>query len=76
MGVKNGCEMYSAATPGTPYLFFKGINIVPAPVKVVEEAMRQIENMKVCGPQTTNHKPTPLMRTLPLVLTVAVRLCL
>jgi hypothetical protein len=40
--------MYWAQTPGTPYYFFKGVNVIPAPVKVVEEAMRQIENMKVC----------------------------
>jgi hypothetical protein len=42
--------MFYAQTPGFPNYFFKGVNVLPANIKVVEAAMRQIENMLVLDP--------------------------
>jgi len=49
-GEKNGVKMYWAQTPGTANYFFKGVGVIAAPVKVVEEAMREIQNMRIIDP--------------------------
>jgi len=49
-GEKNGVKMYWAQTAGTANYLFKGVSVIPASVKVVEEAMRDIQNMRLIDP--------------------------
>jgi len=50
IGEKNGIQMDYAWVQGSNNYFFKGFGRIPASLKVVEGAMRDISNMKVMDP--------------------------
>jgi hypothetical protein len=50
IGQKNGIDQFYGAMPGSSNHLFKGVGIVPAPPKLLEDAIRVQENMKLIDP--------------------------
>jgi len=50
IGEKDGIKMHYAWVQGSNNYFFRGVGRMPAPVKTVETAMRDISNMKLMDP--------------------------
>jgi len=56
LGTKNDIEMYWAQTSTSANYFFKGVGIVPCSPKMLEDAIRVPENMKIMDPMCLSTK--------------------
>jgi hypothetical protein len=56
IGEKNGIQQFYGQLPGSSNHLFKGVGIVPAPPKLLEDAIRVQENMKIIDPMCKETK--------------------